>query len=89
MLKVKALRSFEHNGSRKKGSIFKLTESTAHDLAQRGLISVVVEPPKAEERPKQAAGQKSSASPAAPVSRRRTARRSASGATAQTEGRSS
>lgn len=89
MLKVQAVRTFDHGGKRKKGSIFKLTEATAHDLAQRGLISVVVEPPKVEERPKQAAGQKSSASPAAPVSRRRTARRSASGATAQTEGQSS
>lgn len=86
MLKVKALRSFEHNGSRKKGSIFRLTDNTAHDLAQRGLVSVLVEPPKADVCPKQAAGQKSSASPAAPALHQGTASQSAGGETRQTEG---
>lgn len=83
MLQVKALRSFDHNGSRKKNSVFKLADSTAHDLARRGLVIVVVEPPKVEARPTQAAGATSSASPAAQASRRRTARRSVNGETQQ------
>ena len=88
MQTVKAITSFYHGGNRRRGSKFQVSDSTALDLASRGLVSVVVEAPKVEAQPvegnSQAAGRKWSASPAARASRRRTATRSTSGEQAQT-----
>ncbi len=38
MIKVKALRGFEHNGSRKKNSEFDVSDGVARELAQKGLV---------------------------------------------------
>lgn len=38
MIKVKALRGFEHYGSRKKNSEFEVYDDVARELAQKGLV---------------------------------------------------
>lgn len=72
---VEALQSFEHSGSRRKHSQFTVSEPTAKELVRAGLVRIV------DQRPQEAAGTKSSASPAAPVSPQTTVSESESGDT--------
>lgn len=39
MARVKALFSMEHNGSKKKGDVFEVSDKMADDLLRRGLVS--------------------------------------------------
>ena len=70
---VRALRGFEHSGRRARGAEFQVSDQHAKQLQRAGLVEVM------GERPKQAAGKKSSASRAAQASRQATAKKSASG----------
>lgn len=73
-VKVKALSSFDHGGDRKKNSEFLVSDQTAKQLAQVGLVRIL-----GPQEP-EAGGAKSSASPAAPASKRQTAKKSKPGA---------
>lgn len=75
MPEVIALSSFEHGSSRRRGEIFDVSDNHAAALVRAGLVEVV-----GDHRPAQAAGGKSSASPAAQASRRGTASKPKNGA---------
>lgn len=64
MVTVIALQGFEHNGTRRRGDQFKVSEHQARALVRAGLV--VVKAPK--QGPTKAAGEKSSASPVGQVS---------------------
>ena len=70
---VEALVGFEHSGSRRCGSRFNLSDLEAKQLVQKGLVRYM------KANPEIAAGGKSSASPAAQVSVKQTAKKSKSG----------
>ena len=74
MPQVEALQSFEHGGARRRYSRFSVSEPVARELATRGLVRII------DDRPPQAAGKKSSASPAAPALPQTTAKRYGRGA---------
>lgn len=76
-MEVQAIESFEHNGRRARGVRFHVSDQQAEKLLARRLVKIV--PAQDTEVPPPAAGNPSSASPAAPVSRQRTRRRSAAG----------
>lgn len=78
-MEVQAIESFEHNGRRARGVRFHVSDQQAEKLLARRLVKIV--PARDTEVPPPAAGNPSSASPAAPVSRQRTRRLRASGAT--------
>lgn len=86
MTKVIALRSFEHSGSRRRDSRFDVSERVAQALLKKGLVDIVYDPAGKAPVPVSATGEKSSASPAARASRRRTARQSTPGEQEQTSG---
>ena len=71
---VKALSGFEHNGTRRRGSKFNLSDNEAKQLVKKGLVRYV------NITPMIAAGGKSSALPVAQVSQKQTAKKSKSGA---------
>lgn len=75
MVDVIALKSFQHNGPRRRGDEFPVSEQHAQDLARKGLVKIQGE----TEDPSKAAGEKPSASPAARASRQKTAKPSAAG----------
>lgn len=76
MPEVSALTSFEHNGARRRGDVFDVSDNHAKALHKAGLVQIIG----AESDPSKAAGAKSSASPAAPVSPQTTAQKSKPGA---------
>lgn len=76
MVLVTATQSFEHGGARRRGQQFELSQNQAQLLKRKGLVTFE----EAESDPSRAAGETSSASPAAPVSPQTTAKKSASGA---------
>lgn len=80
MKTVIAIQSFDHGGARRRGDVFEVSPQVAARLRRNGLVCIHGES-KPSADPPQAAGGNSSASPAAPVSRRRTARKSESGET--------
>lgn len=80
MKRVIALQSFDHGGMRRRGDVFVVSPQVAEQMHRNGLVRIHSES-KSPADPSQAAGAKSSASPAAPVSRKRTARKSESGET--------
>lgn len=84
-MEVTALKNFEHNGSRRRGSTFTVPARAASDLERKGLVAVSHQVTDKVADPAQAAGRKLSASPAAPASPLKTARQSRRGATTQTE----
>lgn len=73
MIRVEVLQGFDHGGSRRKGDIFSVSDSTARALAAKGLVRF------ASPLTEQAAGAQSSASPAAQASPVQTAKPSRSG----------
>jgi hypothetical protein len=75
MIEVEAIKNFEHDGPRRRGDKFFVTPSTARTLKSNGLISaeLPVNPPLA-------AGEQSSASPAAQASQNPMSKLSAPGA---------
>lgn len=75
MKRVIALQSFDHGGARRRGDVFEVSPQAAEQLRRNGLVRIHGES-KSSADPSPAAGGNSSASPAAPVSRKRTARRS-------------
>ena len=75
---VQALGNFEHNGSRKRGQRFPVSAQVARKLRDAGLVSIAGEA--GTENPKKAAGDPSSALPAARASRRATSSKSELGA---------
>lgn len=82
MKKVIALQSFDHDVVRRKGDSFWVSEQIATALQRKSLVRIEGE----DQDPSSAAGTPSSASPAARVSRRTTAKRSASGEPAAQDG---
>jgi len=66
MKHVEALSGFEHGKSRQRGDTFSVSEQHAKALERAGLVKIVGEAPDAA-NPSGAAGEKSSASPAARV----------------------
>ena len=78
---VKALSSFEHNGSVKRGQRINVSAVHAQQLIERGLVEATGEQPD-DSGPQTPAGEElqSSASPADPASPQTTASKSASGA---------
>ena len=86
MVEVKALHSFQHNGSSfKRGQVWDERESQAEALRKAGLVTY--RDNKAD--PQQGTGAKSSASPAAPASPKQTSSKSARGAKKKQAARSS
>ena len=75
MKRVIALQSFDHGGMRRRGDVFEVSPQTAEGLVRAGIVRLH---DKAD--PSKAAGAKSSASPAAQASPRKTAKKSAAGA---------
>ncbi|MNY56355.1 hypothetical protein D3C86_1924260 [compost metagenome] len=75
MPEVTALQSFDHNGRRRRGERFPVSDGHAAALVRAGLVSMA-----APDDPGQAAGGKPSASPAAPASPEQTSKPSARGA---------
>jgi hypothetical protein len=78
MKEVKAVSSFDHYGQRHTGDQWTVSDSHAAALEKKGLVEVVGDGP-TDENPSTAAGEKSSASPADPVSSRSTSRASKRG----------
>lgn len=74
---VQAITSFDHSGPRKRDERFHVSDQHARKLRDAGLVDIVGEGAKAN--PKKAAGNPSSASPAARLSRKKTASESAHG----------
>lgn len=86
MVEVKALHSFEHNGSRfKRNQVWDEHETQAEALRKAGLVTY--KDNKAD--PQQGTGTKSSASPAAPASPKQTLKKSAPGGKKKQAARSS
>lgn len=75
MKRVIALQSFDHGGMRRRGDAFEVSPQVAEGLVRAGIVRLH---DKAD--PSKAAGGKSPASPAAPASRRRIAKKFAVGA---------
>lgn len=75
MPEVTALTAFEHNGTRRRGDSFPVSDAHAKALQEAGLVTING----VAEDPSKAAGAKSSASPAARASRQKTAKPSAAG----------
>ena len=75
MPEVRALSAFEHNGSRRRNESFEVSDTHAKQLEKAGLVEIIG----AADDPGKAAGAKSSASPAAPVSAQTTAKKSGGG----------
>lgn len=73
-MEVRALRPFEHYGSRRRGERFHAAPRHAAEMAARGLVEII------PARPMKAAGKPSSVSPAAQVLPQTTASVSAGGA---------
>ena len=71
MPKVSVIQSFEHNGMRRLGDQFTVSLQAARKLRDRGLVEF--DDPESDERPSEAAGNPSSASPAAQASHEPTA----------------
>lgn len=72
------VQSFDHGGTRRRGEAFFVSRKVAEQLRRNGLVVFGREADPSVPSP--AAGKPSSASPAAPASRRQTARRFAPGA---------
>lgn len=68
-MKVRAIRSFDHNGSRRPGEVFEVSDKYAGELQNAGLVEIA--------RPTMPAGQPPIASPAGQALPRRIARNSA------------
>lgn len=79
MKQVEAIQNFEHGSRRRRGEQFGVSEQHAEQLQRAGLVRVVGEAPDSGDPP-EAAGAKSSASPAAPASTEQTATPRARGA---------
>jgi len=79
MKQVQALRSFIHGEPRKRNERFSVTNQTAAELEQKGLVRILSDEGPTAENPSTADGEKSSASPAAPASPQTTAKRSGRG----------
>lgn len=71
---VIALQSFDHNGRRRRGEQFTVSDGHAAALERAGLVSI-----SGPDDPGQAAGGKPSASPAAPASPEQTSKPSGRG----------
>lgn len=84
-MQVRALQSFEHGGSRKRGATFSVSDNQAKKLEQAGLVEIVR--PGAD--PVKAGGARSSASPAAQASPQTTLRKSKRGGRRRKAGASS
>jgi hypothetical protein len=69
MFEVRAIKSFAHNGGKRRGDRFRVSARDALDLERKGLVEVIRD----MEVPRVAVGAKSSASPADPVSPQTTA----------------
>ena len=80
MKTVIAIQSFDHGGVRRRGDVFEVSPQVAEQLRRNGLVRIHGES-KSSVDPSPAAGGNSSASPAAPASRKRTAKKSESGET--------
>lgn len=79
---VIALSGFDHDGRRRCGDVFRVSQVQAQALKKSGLVRLHSDPAPATPGPPgptPAAGSKSSASPAAPASRKQTARQRGSG----------
>ena len=81
-IKVVALHGFDHEGPRRRGAAFYVPMRTAKALEQNGLVKIVKPKKSAAAVPPKATGGKSSASPAARVSRKKTLPPSDAGETA-------
>ena len=82
MPNVTAMQNFEHNGPRKKGARFPVSELIAKKLQQAGLVIIDGDSDESATVPTKAAGAKRSASPAARASATKTSKPSAGGAKA-------
>jgi AT hook motif. len=80
MKQVQALRGFIHGEPRKRNERFSVTNQTAAELEQKGLVRILSDEGPTEETPSTADVEKSSASPAAPVSPQTIANTSGNGA---------
>jgi hypothetical protein len=82
-MKVIAISSFDHYGSRRRGDEFEVSEQVALQLVRAGLVRCEGAPTESMQGndlvPKEATGQKSSASPVARVSQEQTAKPSGTG----------
>ncbi|WP_399696595.1 hypothetical protein [Xenophilus sp.] len=76
-MQVEAIKSFDHGGKRKRGDRFEASTQHAEALRKRGLVVLLGEP--SADNPSTAAGEKSSALPAAPASPKTTAKPSGRG----------
>lgn len=74
MPEVQAIQSFEHHGAKRHGDRFTVSQGVADQLQKKGLVIVA-----GAERPHQASGATSSASPVAPASPQTTSKPSANG----------
>lgn len=72
---VEAIKCFDHAGLRVRNSQFSVSELTAKELVKARLVRII------DQRPKVAAGKKSSALPVVQVSPQTTVKESGSGAT--------
>lgn len=88
MKQVKALSGFEHGRRRHCGDTFPVSEQQAIALERAGLVTIVGEAPDVD-NPSGAAGEKSSASPAAPALTSPTAKPPKRGAQPKPGGQSS
>lgn len=85
MKQVEAKSGFDHGGMRRRGDRFQVSDKHAEQLEAAGLVRVLDDGP-TPAHPSTAAGEKSSASRAAPASPKKTAKPSGRGAKkAQTE----
>ncbi len=75
--RVEALTGFDHNGSRRRGAVFAVSDQTAKQLARAGLVRILPDPAKAPAQP-------TSASPQGPASPQTTAPASRRGAKPKT-----
>lgn len=82
-MKVIAINSFDHYGSRRRGDEFEVSDQVALQLLRAGLVRCEGAPTESLQGdasvPEQATGQKSSASPVVQVSQKQTAKPSAVG----------
>lgn len=75
-MEVEAIKSFDYDGARRRGDRFEVSPQHADALRRRGLVVLVAA---TADNPSTAAGEKSSASPAAPASLGTTAKQSGRG----------
>ncbi len=79
MKTVIATQSFDHGGMRRRGDVLEVSPQVADQLRRAGLVRINERASGTD--PSKAAGGSSPASPAAPASRKRTAKKSVTGAT--------